>query len=101
MCIRDRESPEKIVQDHVNAKRLAEACSGFEAFEIDLESVVTNIVIVEVVSENLTAADICERLSAQDIHAIPFGSMIRMVTHYDVSSDQIDKAITALEQIVA
>ena len=95
------ESPSKIAEDHANARRLAEACAELECFEIDLESVVTNIVIVEVVSEKHTAEGVCEEMRSRDIHAIPFGKMIRMVTHYDVSADDVEHAVTVLRSLVS
>ena len=95
------ESPPKIAEDHANARRLAEACAELECFDIDLESVVTNIVIVKVISAQHTAEGICEALKSEDIHAIPFGDMIRMVTHYDVSTEDIERAVAVTRAVIS
>lgn len=93
------ESPPKIEQDHINAKLLAEGVANLKGIKIDLETVQTNIVIFDVSEAELSSNEICEKLKDENILAIPFGKQIRMVTHYDVSSDDIEKTLQILEQI--
>lgn len=95
-----KESPSKLMQDHKNARRLAEAAAGMKGVKIDLSTVQTNIVIIDVSTAALTSFQICERLKEKSVLAIPFGEAIRMVTHFDVSSDEIETAIEILRGIL-
>ncbi len=94
------ESPKRLHFDHENAQILAEGVAGLNGITIDAEKVQTNIVIFEVSGTGKTSAEICERLKEQDIHAIPFGNSIRMVTHCDVSGADIDFTLRALDKII-
>ncbi|NNE65765.1 MAG: low specificity L-threonine aldolase [Pyrinomonadaceae bacterium] len=94
------ESPEKLVVDHSNAKRLAEACAELPGVEIDLTTVETNIVIIDVSGTDPGALRICELLEEKGVLAIPFGKAIRMVTHYGVSESDIDTTIDAIREII-
>jgi len=94
------DSPSRLHEDHANAKRLAHGLAELDGVAIDPDTVSTNIVIFSVVSETITAKQVCERLFAQDIVASPFGNSIRMVTHFDVTSDDIDTTLAALTKIL-
>lgn len=94
------ESPAKLATDHENAKKLAEGVAQIKGVSIDPKKVVTNIVIFDVSETDKSSSDICQRLKHDDIHAIPFGNSIRMVTHCDVSSADIDKTLESLEDML-
>ncbi|MEZ5307056.1 MAG: GntG family PLP-dependent aldolase [Pyrinomonadaceae bacterium] len=94
------ESPPKLQEDHQNAKRIANAVAEMPGLSIDPDSVVSNIVIFDVSESKLSAFEICDRLKTAGVLAIPFGNAIRMVTHYDVSAEDIGKAMDALFEIV-
>ncbi|NNE97444.1 MAG: aminotransferase class I/II-fold pyridoxal phosphate-dependent enzyme [Pyrinomonadaceae bacterium] len=94
------ESPPKIEQDHRNARALAEGVADLAGVKIDLESVQTNIVIFDVSKAALSSNEICGKLEAEDILAIPFGTQIRMVTHYDVSHAEIETTLMKLNEIL-
>ncbi|MBX7173403.1 MAG: hypothetical protein K1X72_20710 [Pyrinomonadaceae bacterium] len=94
------ESPKVLHLDHENAKRLAEGAANIKGIKIDAEKVQTNIVIFDVSETGKTSAEICSRLKESGILAIPFGKAIRMVTHYDVSRDDIEKTLGELQKIL-
>ncbi|CAN5700296.1 low-specificity L-threonine aldolase [soil metagenome] len=94
------ESPQKLHLDHENAKRLAEGAANIKGISIDAERVQTNIVIFDVSETGKTSAEICEKLKESGILAIPFGKAIRMVTHHDVSREDIEKTLESLARIV-
>ena len=87
------ESPKRLHIDHENARKLAKGVANLKGVSIDAEKVVTNIVIFDVSETGKTSAEICEKLKKDDIHAIPFGKAIRMVTHCDVSREDIEKTL--------
>jgi threonine aldolase len=95
------ESPKRLHIDQENAKRLAEGVANLKGVSIDAEKVQTNIVIFDVSASPKTSAEICAELKEQGILASPFGKSIRMVTHMDVSREDIEKTLNVLGQIIA
>src|SRR5919199_5027037 len=95
------ESPKLLPEDHANARRLAAGVAELPGVEIDPERVVTNIVIFDVTGTRRAADEICARLAERNVLASGFGTAIRMVTHYDVSSADIETALAALREVIA
>ncbi len=89
-------SPERLFEDHENAYRLAAGIAEIDGCDIDLDKVATNIVIFRVISPAVSAAEVCSRLAEDGIRAIAFGGSIRMVTHCDISSADIDRTLLRL-----
>ena len=83
-----------------HAKRLAEGVAELPGVKIDPEKVATNIVIFDVTETGISADDICAHLRERGVLAAGFGSSIRMVTHYDVSSADIETALTEIRKAV-
>lgn len=94
------ESPKRLHIDHENAKKLAEGVANLKGVSIDAEKVQTNIVIFDVSETGKTSAEIIEELKNENILAIPFGKAIRMVTHCDVSREDIEKTLDSLSKIL-
>ena len=95
------DGPGQLAIDHANAKRLAEGLVRIPGISIDPARVVTNIVIFDIASTDRTSAAICEALAAHGILAIGFGSLIRMVSHCDVNSADIDETLEKLETVLS
>ena len=90
--------PARLHEDHANARLLAEALAQIECVEIDLDSVETNIVIFKV-THGVCATNVVERLKARGILTSTLGpSMIRLVTHHDVSRSACVKVAEALTE---
>ena len=90
--------PARLHEDHANARLLAEALSNIECVEIDLDSVETNIVIFKVTG-GVSATDLVARLKGRGVLASTLGpSMIRLVTHHDVTRADCVKAAEILTQ---
>lgn len=88
----------RLADDHEKARRLAEGIANISAFSINLERVQTNIVIFDVKDGDATA--VLARLREEGVLMVPFGpSTIRATTHRDVSIDQIDSALSAIQRI--
>jgi threonine aldolase len=95
------ETPPRLAEDHANARRLAEGLAELPGVRVDPARVVTNIVLFDVSGTGRSAAEICARLQAgHGVLASGFGTSIRMVTHYDVSREQIDAALNALREVL-
>ena len=90
---------DRLAEDHVNARRLAEGLAGLSSLSIDRTTVQTNIVIVRV--DRPGGVDELARGCAArkvKIHAMSPTS-IRCVTHKDVDADDIGRALAAFTEI--
>lgn len=94
------ESPERLHLDHENARKLAEGLAEMKGIKINPQKVRTNIVIFDVSATGLSSLEICASLKTAGILAIPFGTSIRMVTHYDVSQHDIETTLRELSRII-
>ena len=92
------ETPKILHIDHENAKRLAEGLANLQGISVDAEKVQTNIIIFDVSKTGKTSTEICSALKENGILASPFGAAIRMVTHYDISREDVEKTISELEK---
>ncbi len=84
---------QKLQADHDNAYYLAKKLSQLDCFEIDLEWVHTNIVILNIVGKE-TSQTVFDKLTELQIGAIPTSpTKIRFVTHLDVSKNDIEEVV--------
>jgi threonine aldolase len=92
--------PDRLGEDHVNARLLAEAVANEASAEIDLSSVETNIVIFSLAGGG-DAAAFCAALKAKGVLASAIGPhAVRFVTHYDVSREMCEQAAAiAVEEL--
>jgi len=83
----------RMKEDHENAQILARAIDAIPGLEVDLESVQTNIVFFDVDPSFGTAGKVAERLKEKGVLVIATSaSRIRVVTHLDVSREQVEEA---------
>ena len=93
---------DRIAEDHKNARRLAEGIARIHGLSIDPERVQTNIIYFEVATDRLTADKLVTELSKRGIKILCVGpSRLRMVTHYGISSEDVDLALAALDEVMA
>jgi threonine aldolase len=84
--------------DHQRAKLIASACDDCDWVENVLETQ-TNIVVANL-NNKKTVQEVIQKLEVNKVLAMPFGgNMIRMVTHLDHSTKQIDHVIKAIKSI--
>ena len=95
------ESPKLLVEDHANAKRLAEGLAELSGVKIDPERVQTNIAIFDIAATGVSTAQMTAELKARGVLANGINAReMRMVTHYDVSRDDIDQTIKITKEIL-
>jgi threonine aldolase len=97
--------PQRLPEDHANARILAQAVAAHESAVIDLEAVQTNIVIFQLKDKGDAAAFVAD-LKSRGVLASAIGPhSVRFVTHYDVDRADCERAagITAqaLEALTA
>lgn len=91
---------ERLAEDHANAARLGSGIAGISGLSIPMP-VETNMVFVDVDKCFGTAAEVCAKLKALGVLALPtLPQRVRMVCHLDVSKGMIDKAVSAWHQVI-
>ncbi len=92
--------PQKLKDDHANAKFLAEGLSRIPGFNVDPGKVQTNIVMCDVPGIGMTAYELAQKLAAKGVLASGYGpQLIRFVTHLDISREQCAKAVEVVASI--
>jgi threonine aldolase len=89
---------DRLADDHGNAQRLAHGLAGIEELEVDPAAVQTNMAFVRV--RNGDATSFSRRLREQNI-IVPSTSPMRLVTHMDVSDDDVDRVVDAARSFFA
>ncbi|HZJ09317.1 MAG TPA: GntG family PLP-dependent aldolase [Trueperaceae bacterium] len=85
--------PALLGDDHARARRLAEGLAGLPGVQLDLASVQTNIVSLEVAD----AAALAANCAAAGIAFNALGARkVRLVTHHQVDDADIDRALTVI-----
>lgn len=80
----------RLADDHQNARLLAEGLAALPGLHIDLATVQTNIVVVDVGQTGMTPDRFTAALEEKGVLAVTFGSShVRMVTHKDVSREDV------------
>jgi len=93
-------SPARLHEDHANAKRLAEGIAQIPGLKIDPATVKSNIVIFDCTASGMNAVELCDALHARGVWAQDTAiHSVRMVTHWNVSREGIDKALLELQSV--
>ena len=84
----------RLAEDHATAARLAELIAEAPGVDLDASTVETNIVFFSLVEDaRLSAPALVAGLSERGVLANALGpARIRMVTHYEVSMEDAEKA---------
>ena len=91
----------RLVEDHANARLLAERLAGLRAVALDLATVQSNIVIFRMQEGAPDAAALVARAQETGVLVSAFGERtVRAVTHLDVSQDQCRRAADLLAEII-
>lgn len=95
------EMPERLADDHINARWLANALAAIPAIEINAEKVRTNIVIFNITNAKTDSATFLERLRKKNVIASAAShSLVRLVTHFDVSREDCEQAVEAIGEVL-
>ncbi|HEX3523363.1 MAG TPA: GntG family PLP-dependent aldolase [Stellaceae bacterium] len=91
----------RLVEDHANARLLAERLAGLRGVRLDLATVQSNIVIFRMEEGKPDAAAIVARAQETGVLISAFGERtVRAVTHLDVSRDQCRRAADLLAAVI-
>lgn len=93
---------DRLAEDHANARLLATGLSRIKGIHIDLNNIETNLVYFDIEPEVLgfDANEMARRLAESGFKIGPFSPhRIRVVTHLDVSTEDVTQFIHALEEL--
>lgn len=93
---------DRLAEDHVRARRLAEGIAAIPGLSIDLERVQTNIVYFDLAEgAKLTGSEVAARMRERDVligYALVRG--FRAVTHAWIDDEGIETALAALSEVM-
>jgi len=88
---------DRIREDHDNARRLAQGLARIEGLSVDLNRVQTNIVYFDLVRRTPGAGEFAAKLNSRGLRILNTGpNRLRAVTHYGISAQDIDQALSIL-----
>ena len=87
---------ERLAEDHSNAKKLAQGLADIDGISVDPDSIHSNIVYFNIPPGS--GASISANLKERGILVNAGDPVMRMVTHYGISSEDIDYTLVALEE---
>lgn len=91
----------RLKEDHDNAKHLARSLSIFDGLKIDLSTVQTNIVVMNIAGTGMTPQQFQARAKERGLLVSTFGpQLVRMVTHHGISREDVDRAVRAVEDVL-
>jgi threonine aldolase len=91
----------RLVDDHANARLLAERLAGLRGVRLNLATVQSNIVIFRMEESAPDAATIVARAEEAGVRVSAFGERtVRAVTHLDVSREQCRRAADLLAAVI-
>ncbi len=91
----------RLAEDHANARALAEGVSGLSGLKVDLSSVQTNMVVMEIEGEGLSATEFLRRTAERGVKISPFGgNKVRAVTHYGIERGDLERACTVIRRVM-
>jgi len=90
---------QRLAEDHANARLLAEHLHKMEGVQVNLDSVQTNIVIMDIGGLRLNPTGAAEKLASAGVLVAPFGkTTLRAVTHLDVGRQNVLAAIEIFQK---
>lgn len=92
---------DRLGEDHENAQRLAKGLAAIDISLVNVASTKTNIVRVEFATCGLQAQAVAQELEQMGIKVKPItATACRMITHWGLTSQDIDTAIAAIAGII-
>ncbi len=95
------EMVDRLAEDHINARRLAEGLSDIAGIRTLPSAVRTNMVYVDIEREDLSSQLLVEKLRSQGVLLLPTAPRrMRAVTHYHLTPADIALAVDRFRQVM-
>ncbi len=92
---------ERLGEDHANARLLAEGLAELNSDAVDVASVETNMVYLDLRPFGLTGPRVAEALAKEGVLTLGLNQpSMRLVTHRDVSTEDVRTALKALRKVL-
>lgn len=92
----------RLTEDHRHARILAEGLAAIAGVQIDLASVQTNIVMIDLTATKRDAATVVTQLREEGVAVVPFGKhVLRAVTHLEISEEAIARTLSVFKKMFA
>ena len=93
---------ERLEEDHKNARILGEGLADIGGIKVDLETVQTNMVYLDLNKSGMDTYQFLPKLAEYNILGSPRPpTKVRLVTHYGISEEDIYTTIKAIKEIVS
>ncbi len=94
---------DRLAEDHVKARALAMGLAEIKGITIDVNAVETNIVLFDTVHTGVGRSTILTRLLEHGVRFSPLmeSTRLRAVTHLDIPHDGVERALSALQTVLA
>ena len=90
----------RLEDDHRNARLLAEGLAVIDGISVNLKTVQTNIVMLDVDGLGVEAEVFVDKLRERGVLALKVGkTRVRMVTHRGIEKEDIEKALNIIEDV--
>jgi threonine aldolase len=91
----------RLHEDHQNAKRLAMGLREIKGTSLNPDHVETNIVIVDISQTGKNASQVVEAMKEEKVLVLATGkTLIRLVTHLDVTREDIEIALKGFRKVL-
>lgn len=91
----------RLADDHANARAFAEGAVEVEGLNVDLDSVQSNIINLEVAGLGIDAATFARHLDRKQVRGLPgLGTVVRFVTYRGITRSDIQEALEAVLELV-
>jgi threonine aldolase len=95
------EMVERLADDHANARRLALGLAHMPGISIDPDQIRTNILFFEVKRKDLTPEQFVQCIGAEGVRMLAVGPQkVRAVTHYHVTSEDVDQVLSVISKVM-
>ena len=92
---------ERLAEDHAKARRLAEGLEQLHVDAVDLDTVETNMVYLNLAPFSVQAPDVSAALKEHGVVTLGMpGTAMRLVTHRDVAEADIETALKAFRAVL-
>jgi threonine aldolase len=93
---------DRLAEDHENARLLGTRLAAGRGLAVNLATVQTNIVNVDVKALGIDAAAFARNLEARDVKGLPgMGTVMRFVTYRGITRNDVERAASVISEMVA
>jgi threonine aldolase len=94
--------PQRLNEDHINAGRLAQGLAELHEDAVDLSSVETNMVYVNLTPFSKSGPEVAAALLSEGVLTVAMShTAMRLVTHRDVSAADVEVSLKGLRKVLA